>query len=108
MKTYFISDVHLGLQVADPSARERRFADFLLSLPEDTDAVYLLGDIWDFWYALTVGLNQWNNQATTQGGDIIYNLVITGSLLMIIPLVIGRVKRMKWEVIIHEHSKIRK
>ena len=50
MKTYFLSDVHLGLQVADPAARERRFADFLLSLPEDTEAVYLLGDIWDFWY----------------------------------------------------------
>jgi hypothetical protein len=28
--------------------------------------------------------------------------------VLIIPLVIGRVKRMKWEVIIHEHSKIRK
>lgn len=50
MKTYFVSDVHLGLQVADPAARERRFADFLGSLPEDTAAVYLLGDIWDFWY----------------------------------------------------------
>lgn len=50
MKTFFVSDVHLGLQVADPVARERRFADFLRSLPEDTSAVYLLGDIWDFWY----------------------------------------------------------
>lgn len=50
MKTYFVSDVHLGLQVADPAARERRFADFLRSLPEDAEAVYLLGDIWDFWY----------------------------------------------------------
>ena len=50
MKTYFVSDVHLGLQVADPAGREHRFADFLRNLPEDTDAVYLLGDIWDFWY----------------------------------------------------------
>nr|WP_235833417.1 carbohydrate ABC transporter permease [Glaciibacter flavus] len=41
------------------------------------------------WYPLTVGLNQWNNQATTQGGEIIYNLVITGSLVMIVPLVIA-------------------
>ena len=49
-KVYFVSDVHLGLQVADPAARERRFADFLRSLPEDTAAVYMLGDIWDFWY----------------------------------------------------------
>lgn len=49
-KVYFVSDVHLGLQVAGPDARERRFADFLHSLPEDTSAVYMLGDIWDFWY----------------------------------------------------------
>lgn len=50
MKTYFVSDVHLGLQVGDPADRERRFADFLSGLPSDTEAVYLLGDIWDFWY----------------------------------------------------------
>lgn len=50
MKTYFVSDVHLGLQVNNPADRERRFADFLRGLPEDTSAVYLLGDIWDFWY----------------------------------------------------------
>lgn len=48
--TYFVSDVHLGLQVADPEDRERRFAGFLRSLPEETEALYLLGDIWDFWY----------------------------------------------------------
>jgi UDP-2,3-diacylglucosamine hydrolase len=48
--TYFVSDVHLGLQVADPVAREARFVDFLRSLPEETAALYLLGDIWDFWY----------------------------------------------------------
>lgn len=50
MKTFFVSDVHLGLQVGDPAGRERRFADFLQGLPEDTDTLYLLGDIWDFWY----------------------------------------------------------
>ena len=48
---YFVSDVHLGLQVEDPADRERRFVDFLNGLSEDTGAVYLLGDIWDFWYA---------------------------------------------------------
>ena len=48
--TYFVSDVHLGLQVADPADREARFVDFLRGLPEDTGALYLLGDIWDFWY----------------------------------------------------------
>jgi multiple sugar transport system permease protein len=39
------------------------------------------------WYPLTIGLNSWNNQATTAGGDAIFDLVITGSLLAIIPLI---------------------
>jgi multiple sugar transport system permease protein len=38
------------------------------------------------WYPLTVGLNQWNAQASTAGGQAIYNLVITGSLLAVIPV----------------------
>jgi multiple sugar transport system permease protein len=38
------------------------------------------------WYPLTVGLNQWNAQATSVGARPIFNLVVTGSLLTIIPL----------------------
>lgn len=49
--TFFASDVHLGLNVADPGDREARFVQFLCSIPKDrTEALYLLGDIWDFWY----------------------------------------------------------
>lgn len=49
--TYFVSDVHLGLDVKNPDDREARFVRFLQSIPKDrTDALYLLGDIWDFWY----------------------------------------------------------
>ncbi len=49
--TYFISDVHLGLDVADPAQRERRLVDFLKGIEaEKTATLYLLGDIWDFWY----------------------------------------------------------
>lgn len=49
--TYFVSDVHLGLDVKDPVAREARFVEFLQSISKDeTEALYLLGDIWDFWY----------------------------------------------------------
>lgn len=49
--TYFASDVHLGLDVKDPAEREERFTVFLKSIPvKDTEALYLLGDIWDFWY----------------------------------------------------------
>jgi multiple sugar transport system permease protein len=39
------------------------------------------------WYPLTLGLNQWNAQAATAGGEAIFNLVITGSLLTILPLI---------------------
>ena len=39
------------------------------------------------WYPLTVGLNAWSSQALTAGGDVIFNLVITGSLLTIVPLI---------------------
>lgn len=48
---YFVSDVHLGLRTFDPAEREARFVSFLKSLPaERAKAIYLLGDIWDFWY----------------------------------------------------------
>ncbi|MEU8176604.1 carbohydrate ABC transporter permease [Microbispora hainanensis] len=39
------------------------------------------------WYPLTVGLKEWNQQALTAGGEAVFNLVITGSLLTIIPLI---------------------
>lgn len=39
------------------------------------------------WYPLTVGLNQWSAQASGVGAQPIYHLVITGSVLTIIPLV---------------------
>lgn len=48
--SYFVSDVHLGLASADPKEREQRFTGFLKSIPRDAEALYLLGDIWDFWY----------------------------------------------------------
>ena len=30
------------------------------------------------------------------------------AVILLVPLIIGRIKRMKWEVIMHEHSKVRK
>ena len=48
--SYFIADTHLGLEYQDPVLREKQFASFLESLPEETAQVYLLGDIFYFWY----------------------------------------------------------
>ena len=39
------------------------------------------------WFPLTIGLNQWNKQAQGVGADPIFNFVITGSVLAIIPIV---------------------
>lgn len=47
---YFVSDIHLGLNYKDPARRERKFSGFLRSLPAETKALFLLGDIFDFWY----------------------------------------------------------
>jgi len=42
------------------------------------------------WYPLTVGLQQWNSQATAGGGATsAFNIVITGSLLSIVPLILA-------------------
>lgn len=49
--TYFVADVHLGLDVMDPAGREARFVKFLRSIDTSvTKSLYLLGDIFDFWY----------------------------------------------------------
>ncbi|GGT31782.1 ABC transporter permease [Streptomyces atratus] len=39
------------------------------------------------WYPLTVGLDAWNKQAYAAGGEVVFNLVITGSLITIVPLI---------------------
>jgi len=48
---YFLSDSHLG-SLAIPHARmqERRMVNFLDSIKHKAAAVYLLGDIFDFWH----------------------------------------------------------
>ncbi|MFI6962743.1 carbohydrate ABC transporter permease [Streptomyces sp. NPDC050255] len=40
------------------------------------------------WYPLTLGLSAWNAQAQTAGGEAVFDLIITGSLLTIVPIVV--------------------
>ena len=48
---YFLSDAHLGsLAIPHPRMQERRLVNFLDSIKHKAEAVYLLGDIFDFWY----------------------------------------------------------
>lgn len=39
------------------------------------------------WYPLTLGLDSWNAQAATAGGEPVFHLVITGSLITVLPLI---------------------
>ena len=48
---YFLSDAHLGCRsIPHDRTRERRLVRFLDSVKDKASAVYLLGDIFDFWY----------------------------------------------------------
>lgn len=50
-KTYFLSDAHLGAPyIKDHKAHEQRLVDFLDSIKSSAKDIYLLGDIFDFWY----------------------------------------------------------
>ena len=49
--TYFLSDLHLGAPyMRNARESERRIVAFLDSIKEDAEAIYLLGDILDYWY----------------------------------------------------------
>lgn len=39
------------------------------------------------WFPLTLGLDSWNSQAATAGGEAVFHLVVTGALLTIVPLI---------------------
>lgn len=50
-KTYFISDVHLGAPALNNNReRELLFVKWLEEAAKDAGEIYLLGDIFDFWY----------------------------------------------------------
>jgi UDP-2,3-diacylglucosamine hydrolase len=48
---YFISDFHLGAPDKTTSlAREKKIVSFLSSIQEDASELFILGDIFDFWF----------------------------------------------------------
>ena len=50
-KIYFASDFHLGAQgVENSNEREKLVIDWLCAIQNDAQAIYLLGDIFDFWF----------------------------------------------------------
>lgn len=50
-KVYFISDAHLGsLAIEHRRTQERRLVNFLDDIKHKAEAVYMLGDMFDFWH----------------------------------------------------------
>ena len=50
-QVYFLSDFHLGAPgYEDSLERERKILDFLESIEDNATALFLLGDMFDFWY----------------------------------------------------------
>ena len=50
-KAYFASDFHLGLEAGtDPREREARVVSWLDRISSDAGSVWLLGDLFDFWW----------------------------------------------------------
>ncbi len=47
-KVYFASDFHLG--VRNSHEREQKICDFLEQISHDAQIIFLLGDIFDFWF----------------------------------------------------------
>ena len=52
-KVYFASDNHLGAPTMESSkAREKKFVAWLDEIKDDAGAIFLLGDLFDFWICL--------------------------------------------------------
>ena len=50
-KIYFLSDFHLGAPNATESlVREKRIIRFLDEIKKDASEIFILGDLFDFWY----------------------------------------------------------
>lgn len=47
--TYFISDAHLGIRIRGHDDRQARLFSFLDSIAPDAEALYIVGDLFDFW-----------------------------------------------------------
>ena len=50
-KIYFVTDLHLGVPTLEDShERELKLIKFLDAIKEETEALFLMGDLFDFWF----------------------------------------------------------
>ena len=83
MSIYFISDVHLGTTDQKRSQREQEdvLIRFLRDLPGDAEHLYILGDLFDFWF-------EYRSAVPSRGARVlfeIYNLIQAGIPVTCLP-----------------------
>ena len=50
-KIYFASDLHLGAyEIRDSHEKERKFCNWLNKISIDAQAIYIVSDLFDFWF----------------------------------------------------------
>ncbi|MCA1746010.1 MAG: UDP-2,3-diacylglucosamine diphosphatase [Bacteroidales bacterium] len=60
---YFASDVHLGAPtISNHRAHEKRFVSWLSSIQATASEIYLLGDIFDFWFEYKKAIPKGNSR----------------------------------------------
>lgn len=83
-KYYFASDFHLGLDLAISSKeREARLVRWLKTISADAAAVYLVGDLFEFWFeyksVVPVGYNRFLGQLAEMRDQGIPIFIFTGN-----------------------------
>ena len=82
-KIYFISDAHLGAPKSNrpPHIQEDALIDFLQCIREDAEALYIVGDLFDFWF-------EYHSVIPAHGARVVfelYNLIQSGVRVIYIP-----------------------
>ncbi len=82
-RIYFISDVHIGAPDIGDGAREREdvLIDFLKSIRPCARALYIVGDLFDFWF-------EYRTTVPSNGARVLfelYNLVESGARVIYLP-----------------------
>jgi len=83
-KLYFASDFHLGAPTPEASfAREKKLIRWLEKVKEDAYAIFLLGDLYDFWFeykhAIPKGFTRFNGKLAEINDSGIKVFIFTGN-----------------------------
>lgn len=82
-KIYFISDVHLGSPKALRSDQDKEDAliDFFRTIQADAEALYIVGDLFDFWFEYKSAISSTSLRVISE----LYMLVQSGIRVIYIP-----------------------